>query len=306
MNTDNRNINKILVPLDGSALSEAASVYAANLAVNQDIELILLHVSASEKHDIKETERDYLDRQITAINTIVEARTQPGTYKPKITAELVAGHPADEILSAIREKNIDLVVMATHGRSGISSLVMGSVANKIVRGSDAPVLLVKPGEDKGKDGNTNVAGRIIIPLDGSKLGESVLTSVQAFVHQFGDEQSEVTLFSVCEPPLVKSGYPLLLDGEKAAAMKAFKHALEAEEYLLALTGSMRSKGINAVPDTTGGDPAEKIIKQARDKKVNLIAMATHGRSGITRMAYGSVAEAVIHGANTPILLVRPH
>ncbi len=306
MNRDYQKFSKILVPLDGSAFSERASVYAAGLVKNQEMELILLHVLASGRRDLLEAEHDYLDRRAETINAIIEAQTELGTPKPEIKKELVIGHAANEILGFIRNSGINLIVMATHGRSGISSLVMGSVANRVVRASEIPVLLVRPGEGKGTEQDTYVTGKVIIPLDGSKSGESVVSLVQTFISQFGDEQSEIILLSVCEPNPVQSGYPVVVsEAEQAAAVKAFKHELEAEQYLYELAGLLRSDGFNVSTEIVTGDPAEKIIERACENGVNLIAMATHGRSGITRIAYGSVAEAVIHRTKTPILLIRP-
>lgn len=306
MTRDYQKFNKILVPLDGSAFSEMASVYAAGLVKNQEVELILLHVLASGRREFLEAEHDYLDRRAETINAVIEAQTELGAPKPKIKKELVIGHPADEILGFIRNSGINLIAMATHGRSGISSLVMGSVANRIVRESRIPVLLVRPRKGKEADQDTNVTRKVLIPLDGSKLGESVVSLVQTFISQFGDEQSEIILLSVCEPSPVQSGYSVVVsEAAQAAAVKAFKHELEAKQYLYELAGLVRNDGFNVSTEIVTGDPAEKIIEKARKNRVNLIAMATHGRSGITRMAYGSVAEAVIYRTKTPILLIRP-
>jgi nucleotide-binding universal stress UspA family protein len=299
-------LNKILVPLDGSAVSEIASVYATDLVKNQEVELILLHVLASGRRNLLEAEHDYLDRRAETINAVIEAKTVPGAPRPKIKRELVVGHAADEITGFIQNNGINLTVMTTHGRSGVSSFIMGSVANRVVKASKVPVLLIRSGKDKAEDQDTNVTRRIMIPLDGSKLSESVVSSVQTFIDWFGNEQSEITLLSVCAPSPVQSGYPVVVsEGEQTAAVKAFKHKLETKQYLSELAELLRDDGFNVTSKIVMGDPVEIIIEQARENEVNLIALATHGRSGITRMAYGSVAEAVIHGSNTPILLIRP-
>ena len=303
---DYQRFSKILVPLDGSAFSEMASIYAASLVKNQEVELILLHVLASESHEILEVEQQYLDRRAETINMIIEAQTRSGATKPKVKIEIVAGNAADEILGFIRNSGINLIIMATHGRSGITNLVMGSVANKLVRASEIPVLLLRPDGSKRADQDANGARKVIIPLDGSRIGESAVSLAQTFISNFGDKQSEIILLSVCEPNPVQSGYPIIVsEAEQAAVVKEFKHELEAEKYLSRMAKIVKNDGFNVSTEIVTGDPAAKIIEQACENAVNLIAMATHGRSGITRIAYGSVAEAVIHRTKTPILLKRP-
>lgn len=306
MYKNDKKINKVLLPLDGSTFSEIASIYAPDLVRNQDVELTLLRVLVSESRRSLEEELDYLDNQVKTINAAIGVQIESGALKPKIKKELVAGHPESKILSYVKNKNVDLIIMATHGRSGISKLLMGSVANKVVRSSKIPVLLFKPRKGKGKGQDTIVTRKVIIPLDGSKLGDSVVSFVQTFISQFGNEHSEIILLSVCEPSPIKSGRSVVIsEAAEAATSKAFKRGVEAEQYLSKLARSVRNDGFNVTTEIVIGDPAEKINKQARKHGVDLIAMATHGRSGITRMAYGSVAEAVINRAKTPILLLRP-
>ncbi|MFC1866336.1 universal stress protein [Chloroflexota bacterium] len=309
MNTDSQKFKKVLLPLDGSIFSEIATIYAANLVKNQNVELILLSVLITESRKNPEEELYYLDKRIDVINATLKAQKESGGTKPIIKRELIIGKPANEILNYKRDYNIDLIIMATRGRSGVTKLIMGSVASKVVSASGIPVLLVKTkkGETKLEDQATDVTRRVIIPLDGSKLSESTISIAQEFVSQFGDKQSEIILLSVFEPSPVQSGHsPLMMsDGQKAAGIKSYEHALKIQEYLSNLKETIRCKDINITINTVVGNPAEKIIEQSLDKKATLIAMSTHGRSGMTRIAYGSVAEAVIYKSQIPILLIKP-
>jgi len=298
--------NKVLLPLDGSAFSETASLYASRLAMDREVELILFHVSTKTGRNSIKTGQYYLNQHAEAITALIETQTEPIKHKIRIKKKLVQGHPADEILGFIRNNAINLIVMATHGRSGISNFIMGSVAIRIVRESNIPVLLARPRESKDVTQDTNISRKVLIPMDGSKLGESVVPLVQTFISQFGDEQSEIILLSICEPSPIQSGHSVVVsEAAQAAAVNAFKYKIEANQYLSELARLVRNDGFNVSTKLVKGNPAEKIIEQARENGVNLIAMTTHGRSGITKMAYGSVAEAVIHRTITPILLLRP-
>ena len=299
--------NKILLPLDGSDFSEIASSYAPDLVKIQGVELTLIRVLVSESRRSLEEELAYLDKQIKTINAAVGMQTESDALKPKINKELVIGHPVSEIFSYVQNKNIDLVIMATHGRSGIANLIMDSVAKKVVRASKVPVLLIKTykGGTKAADRDTDITRKVLIPLDWTKLNESVISSVQAFISQFGDKRSEIILLSVYEPSSIQSSHSVVTsEAVQAAGINSFKHRREVNQYLSELAAQVRNDGFNISTKLITGNPTEKIIEQAHQNGVSLIAMATHGRSGITKMVYGSVAESVIRGSRIPILLIK--
>ncbi|MFC1865583.1 universal stress protein [Chloroflexota bacterium] len=300
--------NKILLPLDGSDFSEIASSYAPDLVKIQGVELTLIRVLVSESRRSLEEELAYLGKQVKTINAAMGMQTESGALKPKINKELVIGHPVSEIFSYVQNKNIDLVIMATHGRSGIANLIMDSVAKKVVRASEVPVLLIKThkGEIKAADRDTDITRKVLIPLDGTKLNESVIPLIQAFISQFGDKRSEIILLSVYEPSSIQSSHSVVTsEAVQAAGVDSFKRRREVNQYLSELAGQVRNDGFNISTKLITGNPTEKIIEQARKNGVSLIAMATHGRSGITKMVYGGVAEAVIRSSRIPILVIRP-
>jgi len=305
-----KNINvysKMIVPLDSSAFSEKIIGKAIDLAINLGLEVILLNVLSPGEQKLIPVRNNYLNNQVARMHEQIEAETKECSPKNKIKGEVITGQPANEILRYIKNNNINLVGMATHGRSGIGSLTMGSVAYKVMMTSKIPVILVRSVDSKPVTHNKSLTRKIMLPLDGSKQGESVLQPVRTLAEQFGIGRSEVILLSVCEPSPVKSGYPrvAISEGEESAGQKAFIHKLTAQHYLDDLGKQIRTSGIKVSTEVLSGDPAEKIIDHACEIKANLIAMATHGRSGISRFAYGSVAEKVIRSTSTPILIVRP-
>ena len=120
----------------------------------------------------------------------------------KAEGEVVVGHPAEEILRYADEKEVDLILMATHGRSGIKRWALGSVADKVLRSSTIPVWLVRAGAPEQRTDDEGLIRKIIVPLDGSELSESVLPHVEMLVKQWGAELIDVVLLMVCEPLVI--------------------------------------------------------------------------------------------------------
>ena len=147
---------------------------------------------------------------------------------------------------------------------------------------------------------------ILVPLDGSELAELVLPHVEMLA-KTGVEPAEVVLLRVCElARMVMGGYGeavgqmAILTEQAAAACKA-----DAVEYLAAMEKRLKEKGLKVRTVLLEGDSANEILEYATNNPVDLIAMGTHGRSGISRWAYGSVASKVLRGIATPLLLVTP-
>ncbi|MGB2800258.1 MAG: universal stress protein [Dehalococcoidia bacterium] len=147
---------------------------------------------------------------------------------------------------------------------------------------------------------------ILVPLDGSELAERVLPHVEMLA-KAGVEPAEVVLLRVCElARMVMGGYGeavgqmAILTEQAAAACKA-----DAEEYLAAMEKRLKETGLKVRTVLLEGDSANEILEYATNNPVDLIAMVTHGRSGISRWAYGSVASKVLRGIATPLLLVTP-
>jgi len=146
---------------------------------------------------------------------------------------------------------------------------------------------------------------ILVPLDGSRLAELVLPYIEALVKQIGVEKAEVVLLRVCEPPVVLSGYPpvVSLGWEEQVAKEQVKCKLEARVYLAEIGKRLRNVGLRLHTRVITGQPSDEIVSYASKRPVSLIVMATHGRSGISHLAYGSVAEKVMLGTFTPVLMI---
>jgi len=145
---------------------------------------------------------------------------------------------------------------------------------------------------------------MLVPLDGSELAEAVLPHVEALAKQRGTELVDVVLLAICEPGVLPPDYPhaegVINWDEHVAIIKG-----EKVQYLNGVEKRLTDAGLNVRSDVLMGDAANVIVDYAASSPFNLIVMSTHGRSGVSRWVFGSVAEKVLQGVSSPILLVRP-
>ena len=148
---------------------------------------------------------------------------------------------------------------------------------------------------------------MLVPLDGSKLAESVLPHVEALAKQRGLESIDVLLLRVAEPPAIPADYPadMRLTWEEHLEKETAKRKTEGEHYLAGVEKRLKNAALNVRAKVLVGNPVEEIIGHCSKNRSSIVVMATHGRSGLSRWAYGSVAEKTLLGTSCPILIVRP-
>jgi nucleotide-binding universal stress UspA family protein len=279
----------ILVPLDGSSFAEQALPWALSIArrARASIDLVRGHVlyallepacnwvpyDPAMDAERRDEERCYLDSTAKRLAAVAPVAT---------STAVVLGLEADGILDYLGAGNADLVVMTTHGRGPLGRFIFGSMADRVVRRSTTPVLLIHPREPAPGLLPEPVVHRVLIPLDGSALAEQVLGPA-------------IDLVQVLETPC-----ELLRVIEPAAA----EEEQEAEAYLRSLADRIRKRGLKVATRVVAGrNAAGGILAEARGDDV--IALATHGRGGIGRILLGSVADRVIRTAACPVLVYRP-
>jgi len=304
---------RVLVPLDGSELAEVVFSYATELAARLELDLVLLHVVDPHERDLVPLHRAYVERAAEVLRRQSEKLQKKADIQPKgegvaARGELAVGHPAEEILECALRHDIDLILMATHGRSGIKRWALGSVADKVLRVSKTPVCLVRAGLSEEIVHDKWPSITMLVPLDGSELAELVIPHVEALAKQLGPKLVDVVLLRVCEPPVVSSDYPPTADltWEEHQVRETARPTTVCEEYLAGVQERLEGVGLRARLVVLKGKPADEITDYANKNLVNLIVMSTHGRSGIGRWAYGNVADRVLLGVSSPIFLVRPH
>ena len=266
----------VVVPLDGSALSEAALDPARRLLGEAQATLYLLRVLAPTENESPEA-RDARIESAQAHLREVERRLQPCQHDVELHVR--HGDPAEAILAFSADVSADLLAMSSHGRCGLERLVRGSVAERVMRNSPLPVLQVTPCAPVGWERGFE---RVLVPLDGSARSESILPLAKAVARQFG---SELLLFHVRGPWEVESVAPY---GPRAEA----------------LLEELRAEGFKASYTQVEGAPAAEILKAAEDTPCALLAMSTRGATGPQRWIFGSVAEDVLRHARSLALVQR--
>lgn len=292
----------ILVPLDGSALSERALPEATALAARSGARLLLLRVAVANfvtRNDPLTGEPRLAD---LAADYLRDVAARAGDRSAAETIE-AAGEPGPVIGRVARERGVDLIVMATHGRSGIGRWLYGSVADYVLRHAPVPVLLVSPHcERPWTAEGVGVAGRVLVPLDGSQVGAAALGPAVDLAATLGTGLLLAQV--VAYPPYTGYGY----GGALEVAPYAFDPETErvaAERYLDAAAAPLRRAGCDVATCADLGPAAPTVARLARERGAVAIAMATHGRGGLARAVLGSVATGVVQLAGVPVLLTRP-
>jgi len=303
-------LEQLLVALDGSEFGEHAIPFAKAIAERTGSSINLSHVNCCEpptdllqntpfqyegvnmeayveKH--AEAQRRYLLAQ--------EAALKDQLPENRICSALLEGYVTEALERHAREIDAKLVVMTTHGRTGVSRAWLGSVADSLVRNSDFPLLVIRPREDG--EGFPDVRfDRFLVPLDGSKVGEQILEPAVTLGKAMG---AHFTLLHVV-PPHVTVGARV----SPLPAGRLEEKLGKAEAYLAGVRERLAAEGIESESVIESHfAPARAILRIAEDKAMDLIAIATHGYTGVKRALLGSVTDKVLRGAQWPLLLVRP-
>lgn len=292
--------HKMLVPLDGSRLSEIVFPYAKDLAGRLGLDVILLHVHSSKESETIPLHQSYIENKAQIIKRqLRDWQKKIGVNlegsKLEVRGELAMGYPPEEIMHYAEQNNVDLILMATHGRSGVRRWVLGSVADKVLCVSSIPVWLIRAGTVESVTYDKWPQRTLLVPLDGSVLAEKVLPHVELLAKQPGAPPVDVVLFRVAEPPTTSGHYFRNIPESRE----------EIEQYLAKIETRLKNSDLRVQSKVSSGDPAEKILGYGRKNPFSIIVMSTHGHSGMSRWFYGSVATKVLEHASNPIFLVRP-
>jgi nucleotide-binding universal stress UspA family protein len=311
--------NKIAVPLDGSVLAEKALPYAVKLANVCNAQLMLLRVA-----ELPKLVTDTIDHELAVIKEAeaylgevtktITNRELPVHIDPEYVQPLVSyGDKTVEITEIVPFENADLIVMTTHGRTGFSRLLMGSVAAKIVERSGLPVLLIKP-EKVAKDQTPQeviseplpfqpgtAGSSIVVTLDGTPQAEAILLPAVEMARKI---HATVHLLRVIVPPIPVEYAELGMGYRFDPDQETLKLVKEAELYLDKIIGEYAKFGVTIIKEVRIGNPPTEILHYADAIKPTMLAMATHARSAIGQIVMGSIAEEVLNKSHLPVLLVH--
>jgi len=295
---------KILVPLDGSKTAENVLPLARSFARALQIPVELLGVI-----DIVEIAYQVARDRVSIVTSLVNDATGRFTEYlegiaqnfPTGTARCTVqtGSAAEAIINSAATDKQTLIALATHGRSGLDRWLLGSVAEKVLRGGSNPTLVVRARDDKNPSWAMATLKRIVVPLDGSEMSEGILPYIKELAKQVDLEVTLIRLYGGLSAAGDGFYSPHQLDAMTARLRQ------EAVTYLESKTEEMKQQGLNKISFTAkeGLEPDE-ILAIARQTPDTMIAMCTHGRSGVQRWALGSVTETVVRHSDNPVLVVR--
>lgn len=285
-------MERILVPLDESRLAEAILPIVWELARDRGIEVILLRA-------VKFQHLPWEDAVRAEIETVAEAEERLRSLASRLEEHGLRrvrwvvwfDDPVLAIRDAAKVYHTDLIAMTTHGRGGLSRLLLGSVAAAVVHSAPVPVLVLR-GELHGARWSLR---KILVPLCGEPESEGILPVVERLA---GPDDFALHLVEVLEP------IPASVITSRAEEAIFAVRKVEAERHLEKVAQELGAKGLRATWSVLSGPVPETITTAAREAGADLIAIATHGRSLLGQLAFGSVADEVLRAAPVPVLLLR--
>jgi nucleotide-binding universal stress UspA family protein len=291
-------ISTIIAPLDGSPESEASLPVVAEFAHRTGADVVLL-TSIYQPAGWGEFQFTIdLEKEARAAQQYLDSRrSRLERDGLTVEAQVVSGSPAEAIVDYAAARRAGLIAMSTHGRSGATRWALGSVADQVLHGTHTPLLLVRP-HKLAREARPSFK-KILVPLDGSQLSESVLPFVKDLARSFS--AGLVLSHAVFPAAMVYPGFEA-----GSANQRIWDEVYQAAgEQVGATAAALEKEGFQVKTMVSLGPAVDEVLRVAAEESADLIAMSTHGRSGLGRWVLGSVADAVVRRAELPVLLVRP-
>lgn len=291
-------MKQVLFATDFSACADRAMGYALALAGAWKAELAVvtvleLYPGMDPDYTVNKMYLDHLraeaNRHLVAVQARAKAAGQP------ITTRIEVGIPSQALQTVAQTINADLLVVGTHGRTGLDHVLIGSTAERVVRVSPCPVLAVKADKDGAGAVATTAIKRIVVPIDLSTCSLDALEYAVQFAKPLG---AALTILHAMEPV----AYGLDFSLSHAKEWKEQRDYLEKRLNLL--SACVTAHGIQADHVLKPGLPSDSIASYATQQGFDLMIMGTHGRRGISHVLLGSIAGAMLRHAPCPVLTVR--
>ena len=300
-------IKKVLFPTDFSELANHALPYAIKMAKIFDAELVMLHAVTLYEHDPNDPEHHFPSLQAyceevskfadSDLQVCIEELGEAGVRVRKEVVQGISPHAA--ILEFIKDEgNIGLIVMSTHGRSGLKHVLLGSVAENVIRYSPCPVLVVKQPEHEFIDPETGEVHirKILFPLDFSDESVAPLDLLKDIAEMANSEIIAFHAVDVEIPPIYyTSGVTSILQLDPKLNERVSRKMKD-------LIGN-KLMGLNVRYEVDEGRAMILIREMASNEQIDLIVMGSRGSHGIGDFLFGSTAARVIQKAVCPVLIV---
>ena len=290
---------KLLVPLDGSPVSETILPYARSFAKSLKVPVELLHVIDPNVFKLLEstpTQRDEAEAETRKSSVAyLQGRAETFSSIPDCECLVMVGDPAKVIIDRATNSGA-MIAMASHGRSGPQRWLLGSVAHKVASAASNPLLLVRATERTQTEGDADLKS-VFVPLDGSKLAETALPHAAELAKELLIELIVLRVYDLSEH---RRYLPRPRVNQIAEELKR-----EAKDYVESIIRRLEAQGLEELSyQLLEGNPAVEILGIAQRTPNSLVAITTRGRTGSKRWLLGSVTEHVTGHARGPILIIR--
>jgi nucleotide-binding universal stress UspA family protein len=308
---------RIFVPLDGSPRAESAVPVAAQIARATGGSLLLVQVIrplidySGGLAPVPLMTDQLVETEITMVSDYLKmVATSTGLSGIPVKTDVMFGFPAQSLIAAIEAQESDLVIICSRGRTGLTRWALGSVAHTLVHQSTAPVLVLHQ-SDTGSALKAGQALSALVPLDGSELAEAALRPAAHLVAALAaPAQGRLHLAQVVKPVSSNPEEETERESTEAAPQQASAYLEQVSERLQATMGDLKLAITRSVECER--DVATALLRMAEHEgqgngpgSDDLIAMSTHGRSGLERWVMGSITERVLNTTKLPLLVVRP-
>jgi len=295
----------ILVPLDGSALAECVLPHVVAMARPFGALVTLVHVS--EPQDAERTVRpvnavDWSIRTIEADAYLDKTAQRLQAAGLEVRWERLEGQPAGQILAFAHQNDVDLVIVSSHGRSGLTGWNVSSVVQKIISRARLSVLIVRAYQPTGRDITALACQRLLLPLDCSQRAAQALP-IATMLARF--HSAELLLAHVVPKPEMPRRRPLNDKELELIDTITKMNRAEAQRYLEETQASVDSEGA-AVRSLllVSENPAWSLHQLVEEEAIDLVLMSAHGFSGSTKWPYGSLVLNFVAYGSTPLLIVQ--
>jgi nucleotide-binding universal stress UspA family protein len=296
-------IKRILLATDFSRWARRAEDYACALACSWRASLTVLSVAEFPpglNTDYPVNQQYLADLLKHASSQLVDLKGRAERRGMAVTTRVATGIPSEEVITAARAEDSDLIVVGTRGKTGLAHVLLGSTAERVIRGAPCPVLTVRmePADTKQEEGALSrpvTLERILVPVDFSDCSLDALEYAIVVAQQ---AKASLMLLHVLEP--VSYGLDFTLSHIRTRDSEVSTWTKRLEE----LASSHQHSHVQVESRLRGGLPSDSILDSAQTLPCDLIIMGTHGRRGISHALSGSVAEAVLRKAHCPVLTVR--
>ena len=298
---------KILVPLDGSQLSERALHIAQRILPLTNPELFLVHVVDPSREAAAHMHRTYLDGVAEASRKHITEESLKSQSGTKVIPVLLHGDPATEIINFAQQNDVSLIIMSTRNRTGIRRWALGSVSEKVYRQTMCPCILIGADGESKPIQEVRTIGRILVPIGRTGSEKSFLSYVNAFDARIVTQ----VIFLQAVPPVVsideveyskvaneltKSAYVDMLEQNRKE---------EALKHLSIFTNAVKTKGMLTTALVVIGSTVESILKYAKETNIDLITLPAEGQSAFGNWILGKLAKTLLREGKTPVLIVKP-